>query len=108
MAVDASELHTFWEKAQKMDRVTGGDLFEVRDTIEKPTQRAPRTPNNASSSFPVRYGGGWRDGDCHRGGGFWLVTSSKPQPAAVSAAEAAPPQEMRETPSRAKRSRAWG
>ncbi|MCU6316485.1 hypothetical protein KWH52_17395, partial [Proteus mirabilis] len=32
-------------------------------------------------------------------GGFWLVTSSKPQPAAVSAAEAAPPQEMRETPS---------
>ena len=44
MAVDASELHAFWEKAQKMDRVTGGDLFEVRDTIEKPTQRAPRTP----------------------------------------------------------------
>lgn len=44
MAVDASELHTFWEKAQKMDRVTGGDLFEVRDTIEKLTQRAPRTP----------------------------------------------------------------
>lgn len=68
MAVDASELHTFWEKAQKMDRVTGGDLFEVRDTIEKPTQRAPRTPNSASSSFPVRYGGGWRYGDCHRGG----------------------------------------
>ncbi|TAT60537.1 hypothetical protein EGM92_26540, partial [Enterobacter cloacae] len=43
MAVDASELHAFWEKAQKRDRVTGGDLFEVRDTIEKPTQRAPRT-----------------------------------------------------------------
>ncbi|AOL13711.1 hypothetical protein EnteroDNA1_02528 [Enterobacter sp. HK169] len=32
-------------------------------------------------------------------GGFWLVTSSKPQPATASAAEAAPPQEMRETPS---------
>lgn len=32
-------------------------------------------------------------------GGFWLVTSSKPQPAAGNVAETAQPQEMRETPS---------
>lgn len=28
MAVDESELHAFWEKAQKMDRTTGGDLLK--------------------------------------------------------------------------------
>lgn len=69
MAVDASELHAFWEKAQKMDRVTGGDLFEVRDTIEKPTQRAPRTPEQREQLISgALWGAGWRDGDCHCGG----------------------------------------
>lgn len=100
MAVDASELHTFWEKAQKMDRVTGGDLFEVRDTIEKLTQRAPRTPEQREQLISgALWGAVGVMVIAIVAGGFWLVTSSKPQPAAVSAAEAAPPQDMRETPS---------
>lgn len=52
MAVDASELHNFWENAQKMDRLTGGNLFEIRDSIEKPTQRAPRTPEQRDWLIP--------------------------------------------------------
>ncbi|NQF23306.1 hypothetical protein FCI58_30590, partial [Enterobacter hormaechei] len=100
MAVDASELHTFWEKAQKMDRVTGGDLFEVRDTIEKPTQRAPRTPEQREQLISgALWGAVGVMVIAIVAGGFWLVTSSKPQPATASAAEAASPQEMRETPS---------
>ena len=44
-------------------------------------------------------GRGWRDGNRHPVGGFWLVTSSKPQPSAEHTAQAAPPKDMRETPS---------
>jgi hypothetical protein len=101
MAVDASELHAFWEKAQKMDRVTGGDLFEVRDTIEKPTQRAPRTPEQREQLISgALWGAVGVMVIAIVVGGFWLVTSSKPQPAAENTAQAAaPPQEMRETPS---------
>lgn len=101
MAVDASELHAFWEKAQKMDRVTGGDLFEVRDTIEKPTQRAPRTPEQREQLISgALWGAVGVMVIAIVAGGFWLVTSSKPQPAAENTAQAAaPPQEMRETPS---------
>jgi len=100
MAVDASELHAFWEKAQKMDRVTGGDLFEVRDTIEKPAQRAPRTPEQReqliSSMLWVAVG---VMVIAIVVGGFWLVTSDKPQAVAAKAVEAAQPEEMREAPS---------
>ena len=73
-----------------MDRTTGGDLFEVRDSIEKPTQRAARTPEQREQLISGVLGSGWRDGyrDCR--GGFWLVTSSKPQPAVVSTASPAP------------------
>ncbi|MCC2003544.1 STY4199 family HEPN domain-containing protein [Enterobacter bugandensis] len=101
MAVDASELHAFWERAQKMDRVTGGDLFEVRDTIEKPTQRAPRTPEQREQLISgALWGAVGVMVIAIVVGGFWLVTSSKPQPAAENTAQAAaPPQEMRETPS---------
>ena len=100
MAVDASELHAFWEKAQKMDRVTGGDLFEVRDTIEKPTQRAPRTPEQREQLISgALWGAVGVMVIAIVAGGFWLVTSSKPQPAAGNVAETAQPQEMRETPS---------
>ena len=101
MAVDASELHAFWEKAQKMDRVTGGDLFEVRDTIEKPTQRAPRTPEQREQLISgMLWGAVGVMIIAIAVGGFWLVTSSsKPQPALVNAAETSQPQEMRETPS---------
>ncbi|AMJ68817.1 hypothetical protein AW879_02520 [Enterobacter cloacae] len=101
MAVDAGELHAFWEKAQKMDRVTGGDLFEVRDTIEKPTQRAPRTPEQREQLISgALWGAVGVMVIAIVVGGFWLVTSSKPQPAAENTAQAAaPPQEMRETPS---------
>lgn len=100
LSVDASELYDFWEKAQKMDRVTGGDLFEVRDTIEKPTQRAPRTPEQREQIISgVLWGAVGVMVIAIVVGGFWLVTSGKPQPAAVSAAETPPPQEMREMPS---------
>ncbi|MEB7544684.1 STY4199 family HEPN domain-containing protein [Enterobacter huaxiensis] len=100
LSVDASELHDFWEKAQKMDRVTGGDLFEVRDTIEKPTQRAPRTPEQREQIISgVLWGAVGVMVIAIVAGGFWLVTSGKPQPAAVNAAETPPPQEMREMPS---------
>ena len=100
LAVDASELHAFWEKAQKMDRVTGGDLFEVRDTIEKPTQRAPRTPEQREQLISgVLWGAVGVMVIAIIAGGVWLVTSGKPQPVAASAAVAPPIQEMRETPS---------
>jgi len=100
LAVDASELHAFWEKAQKMDRVTGGDLFEVRDTIEKPTQRAPRTPEQREQLISgVLWGAVGVMVIAIIAGGVWLVTSGKPQPVAASAAVAPPVQEMRETPS---------
>ena len=100
MAVDASELHAFWEKAQKMDRVTGGDLFEVRDTIEKPTQRVARTPEQREQLISgVLWGAVGVMVIAIVVGGFWLVTSSKPQQAVASTAQPAQPQEMRETPS---------
>lgn len=100
LAVDASDLHAFWEKAQKMDRVTGGDLFEVRDTIEKPTQRAPRTPEQREQLISgVLWGAVGVMVIAIIAGGVWLVTSGKPQPATVNAAVTPPVQDMRETPS---------
>ncbi|MCP2120044.1 UNVERIFIED_ORG: hypothetical protein J2Y93_000089 [Pantoea agglomerans] len=100
LAVDASELHAFWEKAQKMDRVTGGDLFEVRDSIEKPTQRAPRTPEQREQLISgVLWGAVGVMVIAIIAGGVWLVTSGKPQHVAASAAVTSPVEEMRETPS---------
>lgn len=100
LAVDASELHAFWEKAQKMDRVTGGDLFEVRDTIEKPTQRAPRTPEQREQLISgVLWGAVGVMVIAIIAGGVWLVTSGKPQHVAASSAATPPVEEMRETPS---------
>lgn len=100
MAVDAGELHRFWEKAQQRDRVTGGDLFEVRDTIEKPTHRAPRTPEQREQLISgVLWGAVGVMVIAIVVGGFWLVTSGQPAPATVSAAAPAPIEEMRETPS---------
>ncbi|WP_448669568.1 STY4199 family HEPN domain-containing protein [Enterobacter mori] len=100
LAVDAGELHAFWEKAQKMDRVTGGDLFEVRDTIEKPTQRAPRTPEQREQLISgVLWGAVGVMVIAIIAGGVWLVTSGKPQHVAASAATTPPAEEMRETPS---------
>lgn len=100
MSVDAAGLHAFWENAQKMDRITGGDLFEVRDTIEKPTQRAPRSPEQREQLISgALWGAVGVMVIAIVVGGFWLVTSSKPQQATARAAEPSPPQEMRETPS---------
>ncbi|MFV5241001.1 STY4199 family HEPN domain-containing protein [Enterobacter mori] len=100
LAVDASELHAFWEKAQKMDRVTGGDLFEVRDSIEKPTQRAPRTPEQREQLISgVLWGTVGVMVIAIIAGGVWLVTSGKQQHVAASAAATSPVEEMRETPS---------
>ncbi len=57
MAVDASELHTFWEKAQKwIGSPVGICLKSVTPLKSRPSARRVRQ-NNASSSFPVRYGG---------------------------------------------------
>ncbi|KLR18610.1 membrane protein, partial [Enterobacter hormaechei subsp. hormaechei] len=100
MAVAESDLHAFWEKAQKLDRTTGGDLFEVRDSIEKPTQRATRTPEQREQLISgVLWGAVGVMVIAIIVGGFWLVTSSKPQQAVVAATGAPPAQEMRETPS---------
>ncbi|NTZ37914.1 hypothetical protein EXW94_09165 [Enterobacter sp. JMULE2] len=100
LAVDASELHAYWEKAQKMDRVTGGDLFEVRDSIEKPTQRAPRTPEQREQLISgVLWGAVGVMVIAIIAGGVWLVTSGKQQHVAASAAATSPVEEMRETPS---------
>jgi len=100
LAVDASELHAFWEKAQKMDRVTGGDLFEVRDTIEKPTQRAPRTPEQREQLISgVLWGAVGVMVIAIIAGGVWLVTSGKPQHVAANAVATPPVEEMREMPS---------
>ncbi|MFB4523119.1 STY4199 family HEPN domain-containing protein [Enterobacter hormaechei subsp. hormaechei] len=100
MAVAESDLLAFWEKAQKLDRTTGGDLFEVRDSIEKPTQRATRTPEQREQLISgVLWGAVGVMVIAIIVGGFWLVTSSKPQQAVVAAAGAPPAQEMRETPS---------
>ncbi|MGM8568399.1 STY4199 family HEPN domain-containing protein [Enterobacter hormaechei subsp. hormaechei] len=100
MAVAESDLHAFWEKAQKLDRTTGGDLFEVRDSIEKPTQRATRTPEQREQLISgVLWGAVGVMVIAIIVGGFWLVTSSKAQQAVVAAAGAPPAQEMRETPS---------
>lgn len=102
MAVDASELHSFWEHAQKMDRQTGGDLFEIRDTIEKPTQRAPRTPEQRDQLISgALWGAVGVMVLAIIAGGVWLVTSSNP-PSAVAAAGPEPQpvaKEMREAPS---------
>ncbi|MFX4316323.1 hypothetical protein F8O53_31410, partial [Enterobacter sp. 63] len=95
MSVDASELHSFWENAQKMDRITGGDLFEVRDTIEKPTQRAPRTQEQRDQLISGLL---WAAVGVMViaivMGGFWLVTSGKPPPATAKVEEASPTQEL--------------
>ncbi|MCI1899620.1 MAG: STY4199 family HEPN domain-containing protein [Enterobacter sp.] len=100
MAVDASELHNFWENAQKMDRLTGGDLFEIRDSIEKPTQRAPRTPEQRDRLISgALWGAVGVMVIAIVVGGFWLVTSTTPPVSAVNTQAQAAPKEMRETPS---------
>ncbi|MBM3071871.1 hypothetical protein HV346_21875 [Enterobacter sp. RHBSTW-00994] len=100
MAVDASELHAFWENAQKMDRITGGDLFEVRDTIEKPTQRAPRTPEQREQLISgALWGAVGLMVIAIVVGGFWLVTSSKPAQVNATVEVRPEPKEMREAPS---------
>ncbi|ABP62570.1 STY4199 family HEPN domain-containing protein [Enterobacter sp. 638] len=102
MAVDASELHSFWENAQKMDRQTGGDLFEVRDSIEKPTQRAPRTPEQRDQLISgTLWGAVGVMVLAIIAGGVWLVVSEMPSaPAAtVTAQVQAPLPETRDKPS---------
>lgn len=44
LAVGVDELHAFWEWSRKKARAAGGDIFEVRDNIERPGQRLSRTP----------------------------------------------------------------
>lgn len=102
MAVDAGELHSFWEHAQKMDRQTGGDLFEIRDSIEKPTQRAPRTPEQRDQLISgALWGAVGVMVLAMIAGGIWLVTSGTPSSAATTVSPEPPQvaQEMREAPS---------
>jgi hypothetical protein len=102
MAVDAGELHSFWENAQKMDRQTGGDLFDIRDSIEKPTQRTPRTPEQRDQLISgALWGAVGVMVIAMLAGGFWLFSSDEPSsPVTPANAEVmAAPHEMRETPS---------
>lgn len=102
MAVDASELHAFWDNAQRRDRQTGGDLFEVRDAIEKPTQRAPRTPEERVQLISgALWGAVGVMVLAIVVGGFWLVTSDNAPASAsgVTPAAQTAPQEIKEKPS---------
>ena len=72
----------------------------MRDSIEKPTQRAARTPEQREQLISgVLWGAVGVMVIAIVVGGVWLVTSSKPQPTVASTASPAPVQEMRETPS---------
>nr|WP_318383468.1 STY4199 family HEPN domain-containing protein [uncultured Enterobacter sp.] len=44
LAVGVDELHGFWEWSRKKMRTAGGDIFEVRDNIERPGLRPQRSP----------------------------------------------------------------
>jgi hypothetical protein len=72
----------------------------VRDSIEKPTQRAPRTPEQREQLISgALWGAVGVMVIAIIAGGVWLVTSGKPQHVAANAAATPPVEEMRETPS---------
>ena len=102
MAESIDELDTFWESAQRKNDATGDDIFEVRDTIEKPNRRPARTPEQRDYLISVVLWGavGVTVMGMMMMGTWLLIESSAPTQAASTVAPVQPvAEEMRETPS---------
>lgn len=105
MAADTHELNLFWENARIKNNVTGDDIFEVRDTIDKPNRRPARTPEQRDYLISVVLWGavGVMVMGMMMMGTWLLIESSAPTQAASNVAPVKPVQavaeEMRETPS---------
>jgi len=87
LAEGASEVHAFWETARKKRKASGDDIFEVRDTIDKPRRRPDRTPEQRDHLISV---GLWGAVGvmviAMLVGGVWLVSEgSEPAQAATAA-----------------------
>jgi len=103
MAESVNELESFWEKARIKNNATGDDIFEVRDTIDKPNRRPARTPEQRDYLISVVLWGavGVMVMGIMMMGAWLLIESSTP----TQAANTPPPvktavaEEMRETPS---------
>jgi len=101
MAADNDELQAFWESARHKDRATGGDTFEIRDSIDRPDRRPPRTPEQREHLISVfLWGAVGVTVIAMLGAGVWLFTGETPTRAATAApAVQSAPEEMRDTPS---------
>ncbi|MEB6381346.1 STY4199 family HEPN domain-containing protein [Leclercia adecarboxylata] len=103
MAEDNHELELFWENAREKNRVTGDDIFEVRDTIDKPNRRHARTPEQRDHLISVVLWGavGVTVMGMLVAGTWLLMESSTPTQAASTVAPPAKAvvEEMREMPS---------
>jgi len=103
MAEDAHELNLFWENARKKNQATGDDIFEVRDTIDKPNRRPARTPEQRDYLISVVLWGavGVMVMGMLMMGTWLLIESSGPTQAASTVAPPVKPvvEEMREMPS---------
>ncbi|WP_318369886.1 STY4199 family HEPN domain-containing protein [Enterobacter sp.] len=81
-AVGVDELHGFWEWAQKKAKATGGDIFEVRDNIERQGLRAPRSREEQEQLVSgLLWGAVGVMVLMMFGGGLWLFTSGSSAPA---------------------------
>jgi len=102
MAEGVHELNLFWENARKKNKATGDDIFEVRDTIDKPNRRPARTPEQRDYLISVVLWGavGVMVMGMMMMGTWLLIESSVPTQAASTVAPVkAVVEEMRETPS---------
>ncbi|MCU6677374.1 STY4199 family HEPN domain-containing protein [Leclercia tamurae] len=103
MSEDLDELDRFWENARIKNSATGDDIFEVRDTIDKPNRRPVRTPEQRDHLISVVLWGAVGVMVMGMVGmGTWLlIESSAPTQAAstVAPVRTVVAEEMRETPS---------
>lgn len=101
MAVDSSELHRFWEHAQQKNKATGGDIFEIRENIDKPQRRLERTPEQRDQLISgLLWGAVGVMVLAMLVGGVWLfVGDTQPRAAEVVVQTQLEPESMRETPS---------
>ena len=99
LSVGVDELQSFWEWARKKSRTTGGDIFEVRDSIERMGTRVPRTPEQREQLVSgMLWGAVGVMVLAMLGGGAWLFTSSPP----AQIAQSQPSEIHREGPEREK------
>lgn len=105
MAEGPQDLDLFWEHARLKNQATGDDIFEVRDTIDKPNRRPARTPEQRDYLISVVLWGavGVMVMGMLMMGTWLLIESSAPTQAASSVTPEQPvkavAEEMRETPS---------